>query len=854
MKRLLFIVLLAIFNLQSSIAEPLFQTLSPFGGLGFDGIKTIRQDETGFIWVVMREDVFRYDGYEFNSYANRLSGTADSTTLFFRAIEQEDNQLLLITSNGEYAYHAESDSFVLVRPVSRRVQTVSDEIKDNAVYRTRLTAADGTEWLGTQNGLLYRDTTMQTFVRCAREDGCGLVNNSIWTLYADRDNNLWIGTYSGGVSFCPAHTGTPFSTVRMDDYGLPRCAVSSFVLDGETLWLGTEGAGLLELRREANQWKLIHAYTHTDGANSLAYNNINTLLKHGNQLWIGMYIGGLDCFDLRTRTFRHFKASDRQPVIIDNHLTKLVAAGDTAMWIVYPRSKQQLSYIDLRTLQAQHIDMAFSESGYEYRHFVDAAATANGLFLATDAHLFYMGQDIHRIHQVASVQGPVSALYVDEAERELWVGTQKHGVSAFRYECDSANDMVTLSLIATYTSFLEYGSLTVYSIIRDNADCLWMGTNNGLIRYSPQSDRTTLFDATDNLQSSTFFPRSVARSEDGELFFGGNEGFSSVFPDQVQLNPVEPRVLLSEHPLTQRVRYQDNTVSFTLACTNFYKSSKNRYRYRLVGVNQSWMETDSRHRTITFSHLPIGHYRFEVCAANNDGVWGQPYVYRFRVLPAWWNGWWAWLIYILLGIVVIYIMSHQYVRHLRMREQLKAEQLRAQDAEKAGRAKVRFFTDVNRELKAPLLQLQSIVAPQQNAYVAQMLQIIDKYSDMYCIDTGKDQKAQQIDRQLDKLTQLIHARMADKINIDDLAREMGMSRRKLFNFVKDNTGKSVIEYIRSYRLNCAAKLLLEKNMTTLQVMYEVGIESQSYFVKAFKEEFGDTPTDFIAKMSKKNAQ
>lgn len=857
MKRLLFIVLLSIVQssiVYSSNGEPLFQTLSPFGGLGFDGIKTIRQDETGFIWVVMREDVFRYDGYEFNSYANRLSGAADSTTLFFRAIEQEDNRLLLITSNGEYAYHAESDSFVLVRPVSRMVQTVSDEIKDNAVYRTRLTAADGSEWLGTQNGLLYRDTTMQTFVRCAREDGCGLVNNSIWTLYADRDNNLWIGTYSGGVSFCPAHTGTPFSTVRMDDYGLPRCAVSSFVLDGETLWLGTEGAGLLELRREANQWKLIHAYTHTEGANSLAYNNINTLLKYGNQLWIGMYIGGLDCFDLRTRTFRHFKASDRQPVIIDNHLTKLVAAGDTAMWVIYPRSKQQLTYIDLRTLQVQHIDMAFSESGYEYRHFVDAAATANGLFLATDAHLFYMGQDIHRIHQVASVQGPVSALYVDENERELWVGTQKHGVSAFRYECDTANDMVTLSLIATYTSFLEYGSLTVYSIIRDNADCLWMGTNNGLIRYCPQSDRTTLFDATDNLQSSTFFPRSVARSEDGELFFGGNEGFSSVFPDQVQLNPVEPRVLLSEHPLTQRVRYQDNTVSFTLACTNFYKSSKNRYRYRLVDVNQSWMETDSRHRTITYSHLPVGRYRFEVCAANNDGVWGKPLVYRFRVIPAWYNGWWAWLAYAAIAALILYILINLLLRHRRIRLQLLEEQMRSAEREKAERAKVRFFTDVNREIKAPLLQLQSAVNQAQVPLVVQMLQIIDKYVDKYCIDTGKDNRSQQIETQLDKLTQLIHARMADKINIDDLAREMGMSRRKLFNFVKDNTGKSVIEYIRSYRLNCAAKLLLEKNMTTLQVMYEVGIESQSYFVKAFKQEFGDTPTDFIAKMSKKNAQ
>ena len=408
--------------------------------------------------------------------------------------------------------------------------------------------------------------------------------------------------------------------------------------------------------------------------------------------------------------------------------------------------------------------------------------------------------------------------------------------------------------VRTYTSFLQYDAPTVYSIIRDEDNHLWMGTDKGLIRYTPESDRTTLFDVSDNLQSSTFFPRAVAMSEDGELFFGGSEGFSSLYTDQVQLNPVEPRVLLSEHPLTPRIRYQDNTVSFTLACTNFYKSSKNRYRYRLVGVNSSWTETDSRHRTITYSHLPIGRYRLEVCAANNDGVWGQPYAYRFRVMPAWWNGWWAWLVYALLVGTVVYVLAHQWVRHKRVQAQLYAEQLRSQEIEKAGRAKVRFFTDVNRELKAPLLQLQSVIAPEQTAYVAQMLQIIDKYSDMYCIDTGKDKHAQMIETQLDKLTRLIDERMAAHIDIDELAREMGMSRRKLFGFVKGSTGKSVIEYIRSYRLAYAAKLLLEQNLTTLQVMDRVGIESQSYFVKSFKEEFGDTPTDFLAKMSKKNAQ
>jgi len=860
MKFLRLILLLLIVNAPWSMAysqasAPLFQTLSPFGGLGYDGIRTIYQDSTGFIWVVMKEDVFRYDGYEYISYANRLSGTQKGNASLFRGIDEENGQMVLITSHGEYAYNAECDSFVMVRPVSRVVELVNEQNNDKAINRVRLMAADGTEWLGTLNGLLYRDSNATEWNRCVREDRKGLVNNSIWSLYADSDNNLWIGTYSGGVSFYPAHAGTPFYTARLANFNLPQCAVSSFVMDGETLWLGTEGAGLLELNKKDNEWQLVHAYRHKDGVNSLAYNNINTLLKHGSHLWIGMYIGGLDCFDLCTRTFRHFRATDNTNLVSDNHLTKLVPAGDTAMWVIYPHSKYQLSYVDLRTEQAQHINVEFAESGYEYRRFEDAVAADNGLFLATSSQLFYIGQDAkHQLYPLVFINGPVSALYFDHQTHELWVGTQKNGVSVFRFAEDSVHRTPYTLHHTQYTSFLQYDNPTVYSIIRDKYQHLWMGTDKGIIRYMPSSDETTLFDVTDNLQSSTFFPRSVACAADGQLFFGGNEGFSSVYPEQVSLNPVEPRVLLSERPLQSQIGYDDNTVSFTLSCTNFYKSSKNRYRYRLVGSNQPWTETDSRHRTITYSHLPVGRYRLEVCAANNDGVWGPIYTYSFRIMPAWWNGWWAWLTYALVAGLIVYILLHLLLKHKRVHEQLLEERLRIQEMEKAERAKVRFFTDVNKEIKAPLLQLQASVDSQQLPHVQQMLQIIDKYSDKYCIDTGRDNRSREIDKHMDRLTRLIDERMADHINIDELAREMGMSRRKLFNFVKDNTGKSIIEYIRSYRLSYAAKLLLEQNLTTLQVMDRVGIDSQSYFVKAFKQEFGDTPTDFIAKMSKKNAE
>jgi signal transduction histidine kinase/ligand-binding sensor domain-containing protein/DNA-binding response OmpR family regulator len=85
------------------------------------------------------------------------------------------------------------------------------------------------------------------------------------------------------------------------------------------------------------------------------------------------------------------------------------------------------------------------------------------------------------------------------------------------------------------------------------------------------------------------------------------------------------------------------------------------------------------------------------------------------------------------------------------------------------------------------------------------------------------------------------------LDVNTIAARMLMSRSKLYSKLKALTGKSVVEFILSYRLRRAAKLLAEGGMNAQQVMYAVGIESQSYFTRAFKKEFSITPSQFLLK-------
>ncbi len=106
---------------------------------------------------------------------------------------------------------------------------------------------------------------------------------------------------------------------------------------------------------------------------------------------------------------------------------------------------------------------------------------------------------------------------------------------------------------------------------------------------------------------------------------------------------------------------------------------------------------------------------------------------------------------------------------------------------------------------------------------------------------------------LDALISVIEQNMEDEeLDVDMICKKIGMSRTKLYGKVKAVTGQAIGEFTRVLRLKRAAKILVSEDVPILEVMYRVGIQSQSYFTKAFKKEFGKTPSQFVAEISKKS--
>jgi len=107
-----------------------------------------------------------------------------------------------------------------------------------------------------------------------------------------------------------------------------------------------------------------------------------------------------------------------------------------------------------------------------------------------------------------------------------------------------------------------------------------------------------------------------------------------------------------------------------------------------------------------------------------------------------------------------------------------------------------------------------------------------------------DKKQQEL---LDKLTHLVVTNMQNPhFSVDNLCLELGMNRTKLYSFAKQATELTLANYIRKIRLDKAAELLKTTDKLISEVCYEVGIDSPSYFTRAFKEQFGVSPSEYIS--------
>ena len=233
----------------------------------------------------------------------------------------------------------------------------------------------------------------------------------------------------------------------------------------------------------------------------------------------------------------------------------------------------------------------------------------------------------------------------------LWVGAFD---GLYRYNRENRT-------FARYTESEGLPSSTIRCIQEDRSGRLWLGASKGHIPFNPQTGNFRNYDVSEGLQSNEFSD-GCYQGPDGEMFFGGSNGFNSFFPENVRDNPYVPpvvttslkifnkpvavgadSVLKKAIPYVDRLilSYRDNVFSFEFAALSYANSHKNGYRYKLENFDDSWNEVGSNQRMATYTNLDPGKYVFRVQGSNSDGVWNEEGVsLPIVITPPWWRTNW----------------------------------------------------------------------------------------------------------------------------------------------------------------------------------------------------------------------
>jgi len=298
--------------------------------------------------------------------------------------------------------------------------------------------------------------------------------------------------------------------------------------------------------------------------------------------------------------------------------------------------------------------------------------------------------------------GGINTIHEDQIGT-LWVGTFD-GL----YRFNRQNGTFT-----RYTENQGLPSSTIRCIREDGIGRLWLSTQKGISRFDPQAQTFRNYDVTDGLQSDEF-STGCYQGRDGEIFFGGSNGFNAFFPEDIHDNRYVPPVVITSFkifnkpvPIGQKsvlkksmpyvdsltLSYRDSVFSFEFAALSYTNSQKNRYRYKLERFDPGWNEVSSKQRLGTYTNLDPGSYVFRVQGSNSDGAWNEKGAsLRIIVTPPWWSTNWFRALCASFFIALLWAMYQLRVRQLHHQFEMTLE------------ARVGERTRIARELHDTLLQ------------------------------------------------------------------------------------------------------------------------------------------------------
>lgn len=520
--------------------------------------------------------------------------------------------------------------------------------------------------------------------------------NPVRSFAGDQKGNLWVGTANNLLHYIEKKDGYHLmKTISNQRYlfngsYFQSTSILSLLCIPGGLLVGTDDAGLLyyrdfDLEKNANP---TFSFYNTETNNALPGNKINKMVwsqKHSKTIWMGTMQSGFvrATLDGDSFSFKSYQSSDSG--LSDDNIRDVVEDRDGIIWIATQRG-------------------------------------LNRFDPETEIFTTYL---FSKVNNKTINDNVINCLHEDKMGN-IWIGTNT-GLNK-KEETVHASDNLLVTF-KRYTGFPYVGNELIMNIVEGNSTHLFIGFYGGLVKFDYEQESVIDEYMMREYQRIGMERNASFKDHEGKMFMGGTHGFISFSSDDlnhlsqppivaftdllIANNSVQNASINDENlkgsiektvPYLDRVTFshKDRILTFVFSAMDFKNPKKNTFTYILEGFDDDWNHVGDRNAA-TYTNIPHGKYILKVNAINSDGVESSsPTIMQLVILPPWWLTNWAYVLYLLILLGLLYFFKRYSLIRQKEKGHLMLERMAHEKEEELYEMKVRFFTNITHEFRTPL--------------------------------------------------------------------------------------------------------------------------------------------------------
>lgn len=539
----------------------------------------------------------------------------------------------------------------------------------------------------------------------------------------DRDNNLWIGAFSEGA-FCINFNRPPVGNYTLEKIRQKlgfSSSVKTLCVDKTGLvWIGLNRIGLCLYDRNRNQSYMFTEIPSLRSIRQLTSISCIKEIKSTQEFWAtcndnliyalkknGTSVSLSRTIDIRVNPNVNISGDK---VLFEDRSGNVWVGATGGVLRISPQGQVRFiheipSVTDISQDKTGAIWVSSENVG------LTRLTLQGGSYKATTYDKYTAGLNTNNVQAVHA-----------RSDGKVWIGSKEGRVITYDIKTGAFKDQSNVCAMT---------GEAILNILEDHSGNIWISTNKKVTKFNPKRETSTFYSVFDNLAVNSFIDGACTISPAGEVLFGGNKGFCSFLPNKesTEPKPGHSKVFITDikvhnqsvfevgseakfNNLRNRlvINHTEKNVEIEFSTLNYPFPSKIQYAYKLEGVDNDWNYVGNSRRFATYNNLQKGSYKLQLKATDENGIWSEE-ITTLQIIkkPAFYETWWATLIYlILLGFLGLSFYRYS-VNRFRLRQELKIARIEKDKSEELTQTKLRYFTNISHELLTPLTIISCLI-------------------------------------------------------------------------------------------------------------------------------------------------